>query len=639
MNQIKTVGIICLFSLFFVKLFAYSPRNFLQQTADIAKVKASLIYDQKWVTYPAYTDRKGWNKFLGDTKQEYIKGGEAQLDYQWQVVKATDYFEFERSGSRSVMETPYGKNTRAIAALFMAEMAEGEGRFLDQLINGVFQACEMTSWVLSAHLNAQRTHRVLPDFREDVIDLSAGYCGSMFSWIYYFLNKEFDKIDPIISIRLRAELERRIIKPFMEEDRFWWMAFHAKSTTMVNNWNPWCNSNVLQCLLLIENNRDRLAEGVYRTMVSVDSFINYSGEDGACEEGSSYWDAAAGKMYDYLQILFDGTNGQISIFDKKMIRDMGEFISRSYVGRGWAVNFADASARANTSNASLIYQYGKAVGSDEMIGFASMQKGSDIPFGVDVFRNLKTLGLRSELAALTLTRKVPFCTWYPQTEFFYLSDNKGNFFAAKGGYNAESHNHNDVGTFVLFQNNVPMLIDVGVGTYTRQTFSNERYSIWTMQSNYHNLPLINGIAQKEGAEYKATQVKADGKKGTFSANIATAYPKHAQVASWIRSYAYVQGVLRISDSFRLKAAVHPNQISFLSWGAVDITSPGKICLVVQGEKAVLEYDSRVFVAKVEAVKLNDQPLIKVWGDQIYRIVLTAKHIVQSGDYFYKIKKV
>ncbi|MCG8499689.1 MAG: heparinase II/III-family protein, partial [Firmicutes bacterium] len=64
---------------------------------------------------------------------------------------------------------------------------------------------------------------------------------------------------------------------------------------------------------------------------------------------------------------------------------------------------------------------------------------------------------------------------------------QGFFFAAKGGYNDKSHNHNDVGNFVLYYNGYPVFIDVGVGTYTAKTFSNKRYEIWTMQSEYHNL--------------------------------------------------------------------------------------------------------------------------------------------------------
>lgn len=74
-----------------------------------------------------------------------------------------------------------------------------------------------------------------------------------------------------------------------------------------------------------------------------------------------------------------------------------------------------------------------------------------------------------------------------------MTNKSGLFFAAKGGYNNESHNHNDAGTFSLYLHTTPVFIDAGVGTYTRQTFSSERYTIWTMQSNYHNLPMINGV--------------------------------------------------------------------------------------------------------------------------------------------------
>ena len=81
-------------------------------------------------------------------------------------------------------------------------------------------------------------------------------------------------------------------------------------------------------------------------------------------------------------------------------------------------------------------------------------------------------------------------TWYPETEVCYMRNKTGFFVAAKGGNNAESHNHNDVGSFELYIDQTPMIIDAGVGAYTRQTFSSERYAIWNTQSNYHNLPII-----------------------------------------------------------------------------------------------------------------------------------------------------
>lgn len=635
-QQILFTLLLCFCS---VNANAYAERNLLQNTTDADNLKSVLLTGQQWVKYPAYTDREGWNKLFASAKEEYIRRGEKQLNYQWQVVKATDYIEFERSGSREVMEKPFDTNNMAIVDLLLAELAEGKGRFLPQLINGVFHTCEMTSWALSAHLITQKVHRSLPDHREQLIDLTSGDLSSMLAWTYYFLHTEFDKANPSISIRLRHELEERTIKPYMnEENYYWWQAFRATPTTMVNNWNPWCNSNVLQTMMLLENNPDKLAAGVYRTMQSVDRFLNYVHADGACEEGPSYWGHAGGKLFDYLNLLSEITGGKISLFNNPMIKNIGEYISRSYVGDGWVVNFADASAKGG-GDASLIYRFGKAVDSREMMQFAAMMNNNKIARNRDLYRTLKALEIREELAATEPAHITPAHTWYPETEFCYLKDKSGLFFAAKGGYNDESHNHNDAGSFSLWIKNTPILIDAGVGTYTRQTFSSERYSIWTMQSNYHNLPMINGVPQKYGRQYKATEVKYNKKGNSFSANIATAYPEEAKVDKWTRSYTLKNGKLLVSDRFSLKEATDKNVLHFMMWGKVDTSVPGKVSIEVNGQKAALEYNPAQLEASIETVTLTDPRLSGVWGGQIYRVSLTAKALTQNGTYSYTIKQL
>lgn len=630
---------ICCMLLFTTAMFAYTERNLLQNSVTKEQLKEALVMNGAWVPYPAYSDREGWNSLLNDEdRQTLINAGEKMLDYKWQVIRATDYLEYERSGERNIMQNPYEANRKAINVLMMAELAEGKGRFIDQLINGVFFSCEMTSWVLSAHLPRQSTKRSMPDWREQIIDLGSGNYGSMLAWVYYFFHDTFDKADPVISLRLRHELQERILDPYMENDREWWMAFYWKPGEIINNWNPWCNSNVLQCYLLLEEDRDKLTDAVWRTMQSVDKFINFVKSDGACEEGTSYWGHAAGKMYDYLQILSDGTNGKVSLFNNPMIRRMGEYISRSYVGDGWVVNFADASAKGG-GDAPLIYRYGRAVGSEEMMQFAAYLlngKRPTIPLGNDAFRTLQCVLLNKELEETKPAHNVPACTWYPETEFCYLTNNSGWFLATKGGFNNESHNHNDAGTFSLYINNTPILIDAGVGTYTRQTFSSERYSIWTMQSNYHNLPMINGVPQRFGQEYKATNVVCKEKQRFFSADISTAYPEEAAVNSWIRSYKLENKRLVITDKFSLKETKAANQVNFLVWGDIDISKAGKVSIKVGNEHATLEYPAN-FKATLETIELPDTRLSNVWGKQIYRIVLIDTQKRLEGSYKFIIK--
>ena len=615
-----------------IKVAAYTERNFLQHVAAQESLAECLVLNQKWVQYPSYKDREGWSRFLGEYKDEIIKNGESLLGYTWKVVNATDYLEFERSGNREIMERPFDDNNQAIVRLMLAELAEGRGRFIDQLINGVFHTCEMTSWALSAHLVTQPTHRALPTPIYPLIDLTAGDLGSLLSWVYYFMHEEFDKIDPEISRRLYRELDERIMKPYLNNDSFWWLAANYKGQ-MVNNWNPWCNSNCLMTFMLLENDVDRLSKAVSRSMQSVDKFLNYVHSDGACEEGPSYWGHASGKCLDYLVLLNRITGGKISIFDNPQIKAMGEYIARSYVGNGWVVNFADASAKGG-GDPYLIYRYGKAVKSDILKQFASMQnKGSKISFrGRDLFRILEAFLVEDELCAYQEAYTGVSYTWYPETEFCYVR-NKKAFFAAKGGYNDESHNHNDAGSFSLWVNNMPVIIDAGVGTYTRQTFSSERYTIWTMQSNYHNLPMINGVPQKYGRQYKATEVKAT--KNSFSANIATAYPDEAGVKKWIRSYTMKSDALMISDRFELNEIKKENVINFLSWGDI-IIKDGVIEISVNGVKGTLKYDTKMFKVKKECVKLTDKKLSSVWGAEVYRLSFIAKEKEQKGCYTFTI---
>ncbi len=610
-------------------------RRFLQDKATKEQVKESLVMNQKWVTYPAYKDRQGWDKYFGSFKDYYIKQGESKLHFDWKVVKATDYLEYERSGNRRIQESLVGANNSAIASLLLAELAEGKGRFIDDLIDGVYQACEMTSWAWSAHVPLQKTNRSLPSYDDPVFDLLCGEMGNMLSWTYYFMKDEFDKVDPEISRRLRHELQVNVLDTFLHNNTFWWMARDSKRVQ--NNWNPWCNSNALISFMLLENDRDTLADAVYLSMESIDKYLGDVNADGGCDEGPSYWGAAAGKLYDYLDMLNTITNGRVNIFDNPMIKAMGEYIYRSYVGNGWVVNFADASAKGG-GGSYLVYRYGKDVKSEGMMRYAAALRGDlNAPApSTDIYRVFKSLDIRDEVMnAKPEIITEPF-TWYPETQFCYLSNKEGMFVATKGGHNDESHNHNDIGSFILYMNQTPMMIDIGVGTYTRQTFSSERYNIWTMQSNYHNLPMINGVPEKQGREYKAADAVA--KKNFFSVNIANTYPQEAKVEKWIRSYQLKGKELRINDQFTLKETVAPNQVNFMTWGDVQKVSDGKVSITVNGVKALLVYDASTFDLNIETKDVNDGRLTPVWGNKVYRLSLNAKKMTMKGNYSFVIKK-
>lgn len=623
MNKIAALtSLMVLFFIGALEVHAYEYRTWLEDEATTEQLADILIKNQKWVNMPAYRDRAAWDDLLGGKKAQYIQRGEAALAHKWVVITAQMYLEFLRSGNRVIMESPMNANNAALSSLFLAELAEGKGRFIPAMIDGVFFYCEMTSWVLSAHLPKHTTN--LPDYRENVVDLIAGEVSSMLSWVYYYFRQEFDKTDPIIALRLKSEIQRRVFDAFMATES-WWVGIPRSPQNSMNNWNPWCNFNVLQSFLLVEDDVQKLTEGIHKTMVSVDEFLSCCNEDGCCDEGTSYWGHAAGKLLDYLQLLYIASDGKIDIFDQPMVKNLGEYISRSYVGDGWVVNFADASAKGG-GEATTIYEYGKYTGSQEMMHFgAYLNWKAEVPGGTDIFRAFRSWKMQKELPGIEPAVSTAPATWYPQTQVCYVRNQAGVTLAAKGGHNGESHNHNDVGTFSMWYRNEPVFIDAGVGTYTRQTFSKERYSIWTMQSDYHNVPQINGASQVNGRNYKANDVSFDEKKNIFRLDIAEAYPKEAKVKNWVRSYRLNQEKLIVSDQFQLEElSGQPNLIRFLTWKEPKIGNGHIELKTSDGSPIEMTYDTRKFEAKAEPVEQDDSRLSNVWGNRIHRITLTSK---------------
>lgn len=635
----------------------------------------------KWFPYPEYSDRQGWSKVLGKNSEYLIRAGEKYLDYKWRIVPATAYLAYERTGERNIMQEPLSANRSALNALMLAELAEGKGRFVDQLIDGLWHLSNMPTWVLSAHLPRQKSKRSLPDPREQLIDLGSGGLAAQVAVAWHFFHETFDKVDPVISYVIQEAMKKQILDPYLNTAEYrpnWWLGFELKESQVVNNWNPWCNADVILCFLLMEKDPQRLEHALRQSARSVDKFWDYVKSDGACEEGPAYWGHAAGKLYDYLKIMSEASGGRFSFFDNKQIKDMGEYISRSYVKNRWVVNFADASAQLSYAP-SVIYNYGKATGSEEMMDFAVYNLGNtdkkvfNTPRPVlanDAFRSLESLSSINELDARvaelnariesgesfddlmeSLREKVPYHVWYPETEFCYMRNDSGWFLAMKGGHNNESHNHNDIGTFTLYADGVPMFVDAGVGTYTKLTFSKDRYTIWSMRSEWHNLPVINGIYQHDGAGFRSSDVDVSFKKNAmrFSLDISGAYDEEADCNSWKRDYLLSGNVLTITDTFSLKARDASDVENFLVQGSVYLpgdstpegylVKKGETVVVNSGKQMLLTYPS-CLEPSVTVKELTDPRLTNVWGDSLRRISYTSsENAPLKGKYVFKVTEL
>jgi len=628
-------------------IHAYEKRDLLQRTIDPDILRKTLRLNQDWVSYPEYHDRAGWDALTGSLKQDLIAKGEQALAYEWHVVKATDYLEFERTGDRGAMERLFSANLTAQADLVLAELAEGKGRFLDQIANGIWCFCEKTSWMSSAHMGhyTRKAYASLPDYNEFVIDIRAGDLGSLFAWTYYFLKDDLDKhVHPLIATRLRKNLQERILDPYMNVDHSWHV-FDATPQTKVNNWTPWISFNAITAFLLLENDPEKLTAAVMRSLRSVDHFINYYDDDGACEEGTSYFGHAVGKMYDYLQLLQDAGVPLEPVFKNPLLKRMGEYVADAYIGDGWIVNYADAHAQYR-GPIGVIYRYGEAVDSDKMKQFASYlfhrdESNDYVLAGVDIFRTIENMKSHQAVQSVSPSVSHEPYSWYPNAEQLFIRNRSDFFFAAKGGTNQQSHNHNDVGSFVLFYKNKPVFIDAGTEAYTRKTFSSERYSIWSLHSDYHNVPKINGVSQRslgrdrapDEEKHRARDVRFDADKLVLSMDISGSYHPDSKAERWTRRYRLTRpDKIVIEDEFVLTESVAPNQLNLMTPSLPDISQAGKVRLQTGNETITLSYKSAEFDVRVEKLAILDRKLRDVWGDRLYRISFDARKLEAKGRY-------
>lgn len=131
-------------------------------------------------------------------KETLLLGGR-YLQFDFQPLTATDFMDFTRSGNRVRYETKCFSKRHALNALVLAECVENKGRFLDDIINGIFSICEESAWQLPPHNSYVRDtpQLPLPDSTAPVLDLFACESGAILATAGYLLESKLNEISPL----------------------------------------------------------------------------------------------------------------------------------------------------------------------------------------------------------------------------------------------------------------------------------------------------------------------------------------------------------------------------------------------------------------------------------------------------------
>ena len=557
-----------------------------------------------------------------EMRQSYIEYGEQYLGKQWTVLPWTVFAENKQTGNRVIYEAQCFEKRRQMAALVMAEIIEGRGRFMGDIIDGMGSFCEETWWGIPAHYP-----KAVPLSELQEVDLFNAETASLIVWTKYMLEKQFDTYSPDLNQRIDQEIERRILQPAVEKN-YWW-----KTAGM--NWNPWICSNWLACVLICEKDEARKAEAINQIRKATQAFIDAYPEDGGCDEGPGYWDRAAASMFEIMRLLnYDSSEPKI--------QKMAAYAYKTYIGNDYCICFADAHENKAVQQVNIVYPFGLWLNDQTMRAFgaylgrtrgvltnpaALYNKSGNFPtLGRELFFLRYVRDFIAEKPSEPLLKDV----WLPDLQI--MTARRGSLFVAmKGGTNGESHNHNDVGSFIVYapqehsplsSSLSPLFIDPAVGEYTAKTFSDDRYSIWTMQSQYHNLPQINGIDQKDGKEYTAKMICH--KDGQLTLDIAGAYPAEAAVKSWKRTVAAMKSGISVTENYELS----------------EYRQPTRLMLITLDPDAIkrIHFDTNQLSATVEDISDKLDPVLQhMWGPKMYRIILTVKSAKTTNKIKYTIR--
>ena len=348
--------------------------------------------------FPKASERKVYEALPTVLKEHLVQTGEAKLGYKLPVIRATDYMRFKRDGDRAAFEALYFGKRNALNDLIQAECVEHQGRFLDDIINGIYSICEESAWQLPAHNSYIRDtpQFILPDVTRPVMDLFACETGALLACAAYLLEEEFNAVSPFVLTCIEDNLKRRILLPYLTA-HFWWMGHDDEPMC---NWTVWCTQNVLLTtflmpwseemssklaapvraftgdapLFLPENTSDTvvaLQAILHKAAESCDYFLKDYGNDGCCEEGAQYYRHAGLCLYGAMTVLNTVTGGHFaSLFQLDKVKNIAAYILNVHVDDKYYFNFADCSPIAGRAGVRE-YLFGKATGQEDLCLFAA----------------------------------------------------------------------------------------------------------------------------------------------------------------------------------------------------------------------------------------------------------------------------
>jgi len=586
-----------------------NPINLLKSNvteADLRKILDStpgtaLLPELGNVVWRQVADRPLVQKWYGSIKQ--LAGKE--IGKPMPELSDEMYREFYANGSRVPFESAYFERRRRLARAAISALLDEtpeRGQWLDSLREKTQEVFSEFSWALPAHVNS-------PSGRDPLhVDLFAAETANLMAELLTLFP---DVFAPSLVTAIKGRVRRDFSENYVNrhEDFFW--------TKATSNWNAVCHQGVVGAALALEDDTALLARILILVKKYLPLFLRGFGSDGACSEGPGYWQYGFGWFCVLNEQLETRTEGQLSLIaEDPHVMEIARFGPRVTLTNFHFVNFSD-SPRTGALSPSLLTYLGKRLGDENLLAHARKSYERLDQTGL----NLQ--GQRTDLLYFVrLLLNTPESTKVDRSlepeDFFFKDlavvvasgrDAHGHLweFAAKGGNNAEQHNHNDCGSYLLNIDGWPVVTEIGAPEYTKDFFRENRYQYLAARTLGHSLPIVNGREQAAGPQYasKVISFELAPNHVEFSVDLAECYPSDAHCGELIRSFYFdkKKGNLRIKEFFDL--TVHQSfETSVLTEDHVDMSGPCAVIRSKAGDVMVRPFDETLIIG-VETHEYKD----------------------------------
>jgi len=489
------------------------------------------------------------------TGKALIKLADETLEREIPQLYASVYRRFFIDGNRTEYTDDYYARRFMLKKLIYGELVLRNGKYINKMIDLLWLIMEETTWIIPAHNHYpvkenKKNNTIGNEFCGDAqyIDLFSAETASVIAVAYYYFKDAFEEVAPIINDRIMYELRRRIIRPYIEHREFFWMGLDGRKNA--SNWTMWITSNVLTVTALVEDDMELRRGVVGKALECIDEFVDTYKPDGGCTEGPSYWKKAVGGLFTSLELLYDMTAGKVDVFDHSLLYNMFDYIRKVHLTGFYYSNFSDCPVQLYKNGHTLAMRMGIRTNNNDLYSFALENTPEHV---TEVVMNTILCELK-DLCFRIPEKKNRFIP----NDFDILENlqvavqrsDSGFICSVKGGSNAELHNHNDVGNMIIMYGNTPLLIDIGAPTYTKFSFGETRYTVFPMNSNWHNLPEVNGFTQHNGAEFRCDNFFAE--KGRTVVEYTSAYEKEAGVIKAEREVVFSKDEVTINETLEFK---------------------------------------------------------------------------------------